>query len=118
MEAASTRDNITDRRTGEVVGWHETASVTLEGRTFVHAGATVLPESATAYLSSDMRHINDWNGERIGTACVVRSWPTPRSHLSDRMYQVEARIDGRTYTGRSAGRNMLWRGRVKASQRE
>ena len=45
---------------------------------------------------------------------MVASWPTPRSKYSAKMYQVECTVDGVTYTGRSGGLGMVWKGRPKA----
>jgi len=57
--------------------------------------------------------ITDWRGGTLGPARIVTSWATPHSHVSTRMYQVEATLDGVTYTGRTAGMSMAWRGRPK-----
>jgi hypothetical protein len=54
-----------------------------------------------------------WDGTDLGSCCVVASWPVG-SWRGDRMYQIEATIKGRTYTGRGLGDGMLWRGRIKA----
>jgi hypothetical protein len=114
MKAVSKRGTVVNRQTGKVVGWHETASVTLEGRTFTSGGAHVDPERAVAYMADDLHSVKTWNGEIMGLAHVVASWIARTSFpLTTRMYQVEAHIDGRTYTGRTAGAGMLWRGRVK-----
>lgn len=73
-------------------------------------------EWAMGYMSADMTRVTNWHGAELGTARVVTSWPTTGSFLSDRQYQVEARIDGAAYTGRTAGALMLWRGRLKRQQ--
>lgn len=57
--------------------------------------------------------ITDWDGKKIGTYKVTARWKTPRSYVSDIMLQVEAKIDGHVYTGRSAGKGMLFRGKLK-----
>lgn len=117
MRTVSKREDVINRQTGKVVGFHETATITLKGRTFTNCGAHVDPERATGYLSSDMRSITSWSGKRMGDARVVSSWPMPfNCHTTNRMHQVEADIDGQTYTGRCAGGNMLWRGRIKKQQ--
>ena len=85
-----------------------------EGKTFEAGGAVVTAQHAIGYLSDDMREIRTWHGDRLGVARVVRSWPMRHSWVSSRQYQVEATINGRTYTGRTMGAGMLWRGRPKA----
>jgi hypothetical protein len=74
-----------------------------------------MKEYITAYLSSDMQHATDWHGTIIGSAKIKSSWLNANSAISSRMYQVECRIDGKLYTGRSLGAMMLWRGRIKAN---
>lgn len=61
--------------------------------------------------------LNDWNGNKIGTARIVSSWATPKSYVSSRMYQIEATIDGVRYTGRGAGSGMVWGGRPVGASR-
>lgn len=68
-----------------------------------------------AYLGMD-GVLTDWHGNAIGTYKIVSSWPTPRSFVSSRQFQVETRVDGITYTGRSAGVGMAYRGKRKAGQ--
>ena len=94
----------------------ELGTLTHEGREFTNMGAVITETHAAGYLSSDMKAIHSWEGEVIGSARVVSSWPMPRSWQSDRQYQVVATIDGRTYTGRTMGAGMLWRGRLKRSK--
>lgn len=84
----------------------------------VPASGGATGEWAVGYMSADMKRVTDWHGHLLGTARVVTSWPLQGSYLSDRMFQVEATIDGRTYTGRTMGANMLWRGRVKIAKRQ
>lgn len=86
------------------------------GRTFESGSAALFGDRAIAYLSPDMRRVTSWRGEDIGPAHVVSSWPIPHSWISSRQYQVEATINGRTYTGRTMGGGMLWRGKVKAAR--
>ncbi len=86
------------------------------GRTVESGGAVVTPDYAIGYYDAKRNAITNWHGEILGTATVVASWPTPRSYMSGTMCQIEATIDGVTYTGRGAGNNMLWRGKRKASR--
>jgi len=75
--------------------------------------------TAFGYLArkGDQLVMTDWRGKTLGSARITGSWATPRSHISDRMYQIEARIDGVLYTGRCAGLAMVWRGKPCAGSR-
>ena len=92
---------------------------THEGRAFTSGGAVVTPDRAIGYLGERQpdgsRSMNDWHGNILGSARVVGSWRLPRNcWISDRMYQIEATINGVVYTGRGCGSGMIWRGRRKA----
>lgn len=93
-------------------------TITHEGRTFEAGGAVVTPDYVIAYLSLDgtRYHITDWHGQHLANARITATWRTPHSWLSDTMHQVEATIDGITYTGRSGGAGLIWRGRPKRSK--
>ncbi len=82
------------------------------GKTFESGGAFISPNMVIAYLGKD-GILNDWHGHPIGTYKIKASWRTPRSYLSDRMYQVEAIVDDVVYTGRSAGEGMAFKGKRK-----
>lgn len=88
-----------------------------EGREFAARGATVTAEYATAY-PGDGGILKDWSGAAIGTWRKVASWfvADPRGYSRTAMYQIEAVIDGRTYTGRGQGLGMLWRGKAKVTR--
>jgi hypothetical protein len=58
----------------------------------------------------------DWRGNPMGAYRIVSSWRTPKSYVSDRMYQLEATVEGIVYTGRSAGENMSFFGKRKVKQ--
>lgn len=60
--------------------------------------------------------VTDFQGKKIGTYVVTSKWKTPKSYVSSTMLQVDARIDGNTYTGRSAGNNMLFNGKLKTGR--
>lgn len=85
-----------------------------EGREYAARGATVTPDYATAYPAKG-GILCDWSGNQIGRWRAVAWWPV-RSYLGSTMYQIEAVIDGRTYTGRGFGEGMLWRGKVKVTR--
>jgi hypothetical protein len=81
-----------------------------EGRTFEAGGAVVTPDRIIAYLGKD-GVLTDWHGNKIGTYRVTSTWRTPASYVSSTMHQVYATVDGVTYTGRSAGVGMSFKGR-------
>lgn len=93
---------------------------------FTSGGAVITPDYAVGYLADSPlykehpewygtpKHVlTSWHGEWLGNAAIVAKWPTPTSAYSDWMHQVEVIIDGRTYTGRSAGVGMVWTGKPK-----
>ena len=93
---------------------------THEGKSFKSGGAFVSPGYAIGYPKFDQDQagavgvMNDWHGNKLGTARIVSCWETtPRRYISPRMYQIEATIDGVTYTGRGGGSGMIWRGKAK-----
>lgn len=57
-----------------------------------------------AYLSGDGRTVTGWPGYVLGH--VTREYQT-REGFGGRTTRIYARIDGRTYSGRGAGRNMI-----------
>lgn len=81
-----------------------------EGRKFTSGGAFVNPGFVVAYLGADGQ-LTDWHGKAIGTYRITSTWRTPRSYVSSTMHQVRAVVDGLTYTGRSAGHGMIYRGK-------
>src|SRR5262245_10359732 len=85
------------------------------GQTFEAGGAVVTPERIVAYLDGGCL-LTDWHGKVIGSYRVTSSWATPRSYVSSRQYQIEAVVDGVTYTGRSAGVGMIVKGKRKATR--
>jgi len=96
-------------------GFAETGTVIFEEREFASGGAWYHPDAdrIVGYLSEDCRRLCTWSGEYLGTARVTARWRTPRSYVSSEMCQVEATVDGVTYTGRSCGGGMLYRGKRK-----
>lgn len=65
---------------------------------------------STGYLMGPSRDV-------IGRATVKAVWATPRSFVSSHYLQVEVKVGGLTYTGRSAGNGMLWQGKLTAASR-
>ena len=87
-----------------------------EGHKFESGGAVVTETYIIAYPGAN-GVLNDWHGKPLGTWRAVASWPTPRSFVASRMYQIEARVGGVTYTGRGTGEGMVYKGRVKRTAR-
>jgi hypothetical protein len=80
------------------------------------AAPAVTDAAAFGYMSADMQSITTSDGAVLGAARVIHSWRI-KSRLSDRMYQVECFIDGRTYTGRAFGALMSWHGKVAVERK-
>lgn len=92
----------------------EMGTFTHEGKDFTFCGAMIQGDRAIGYLKTvDGRlTLATWEGEFMGNARIVATWKTPRNYESE-MHQVEVVIQGRTYTGRSAGEGMIWTGKAK-----
>lgn len=91
----------------------EIGIVEFQGKEFAARGASIVGDRAVAYCSKG-GVLTEWAGKPIGTWHAVTSWRLPlTAWISDRMYQIEAVIDGRVYTGRGCGEGMVWRGRLK-----
>ena len=80
------------------------------GQEYTALGSVIGENHMTAYLGKDGQ-LTMWNGDVIGTYHISSTWKTPRSFVSSTMHQVYAVVNGVTYTGRSAGEGMLFRGR-------
>ena len=59
-----------------------------------------------ACCNKDMTAITTWHGEFIGTITSKKSWHI-YSYMSDRMYQIYAKVNGKFYTGRTLGAGMI-----------
>ncbi len=82
-----------------------------EGRRFESGGAFVSPAHVIAYLGKNGM-LSDWHGRCLGTYRITSTWKI-RSWISRTMHQVEVAVAGVTYTGRSSGVGMIYRGRLK-----
>jgi hypothetical protein len=85
-------------------------AITFHGRKYEANGAMITDRWIIAYMSNDMGSVTDWHGETLGHAKVKTSWATP---TNDRCYQVECNVNGITYTGRTGGGGMIYKGKVK-----
>jgi hypothetical protein len=75
-----------------------------EGRKFEAGGAVVTSDFLIAYPKEN-GVLGDWHGNAIGTWRVLSSWKI-RSFYADRMYSLEARVNGVRYVGRGMGVGM------------
>jgi hypothetical protein len=82
-----------------------------DGRRFESGGASVSRAFLIAYLGKN-GVLSDWHGRRLGTYRITSTWRI-HSWVSRTMHQVEAAVAGVTYTGRSCGVGMIYRGRRK-----
>jgi hypothetical protein len=81
-----------------------------EGKSFEAGGAYLTPDYAIGYMSSDMKEVRTWHGEFMGYAKITSFWRLPlTAWISDKMYQVQATINGIKYTGRTCGGCMIVR---------
>ena len=71
---------------------------------------------ALGYMNADMTAVTDYYGNVMGSAKVLKSWRIDNSALSTTMHQVECRIAGRLYTGRTLGAMMAWNGKAVAEK--
>jgi hypothetical protein len=109
----SLEDTQMDTRT-EQHGNVEVGIIAYEGREYAALGSVIEGERIAAYLGKNGQ-LTKWDGTVIGTYRVTSTWRTPRSYVSSTQSQVYAIVNGRKYTGRSAGEGMLFRGKqVKA----
>lgn len=100
-----------------------------EGRKFEAGGAVVTPDYVIGYVGKPVgdgmgcerfgdasrRELTDWRGNRIGHIALGAGWRV-RSYIGSRMYQAYATVDGVTYTGRTFGEGMSFRGKRCAKQ--
>jgi hypothetical protein len=88
-------------------------TLTHEGRTYTSTGAVVTPEHIVAYLGHGM--LTDWHGNKIGSYRITSRWPLVNAWQKE-MCQVEAVVNGITYTGRSCVVGFMYRGKRKRTQ--
>ncbi len=100
-------------------------TITHKGRTFESGGAVVTDEFVIGYIGKEIpgsgmgcnnaharRVLTDWHGNQIGTCYISSTWRTPNSFFSSTMHQVYARVNGKDYTGRSAGEGCILRAKL------
>ncbi len=88
---------------------------TIEGRAYTAGGAIVTDQFIIGYPAKG-GILTDWHGAELGTWRSVASWRV-HSFIGSTMHQIEARVDGVTYTGRGFGEGMIYKGKRKATQR-
>jgi hypothetical protein len=82
-----------------------------QGKTYDAQGAYVDEHRCIGYLGAD-RKLYSCNGKALGAYRITATWRMPRTcFISSYQHQVEARINGMTYTGRSFGKGMIFKGR-------
>lgn len=81
---------------------------------YTAGGAIVNADTLIGYIGKitvfTTRDLTDWHGNKIGTVKLTSGWSTGRFKF-DRMHQAYAIVDGKTYTGRTRGEGMLFRGK-------
>ena len=86
-------------------------SFDFQGKTYHARGAFVDDLRCVGYLGEDGK-LYACNGKTLGTYRIIATWRMPRTcFISPYQYQVEAKVDGMTYTGRSFGKGMIFKGR-------
>src|SRR5580698_3943789 len=102
----------------------ETATVSVEGRDYT-AGGAVLGEARgliVAYISGIPGHYNltTWGGDVLGPATLVSTYYNKNvfGGFPVRMWAWRATVNGRVYSGRNAGPQMLLRMRRKNKCRQ
>ena len=86
------------------------------GRKYESGGAVITEDFCIGYLQKG-GILTDWHGNKIGQYKITSTWKTPRSYVSSTMNQVTALVDGRRYTGRSAGVGMIFKGKRVSTKR-
>lgn len=87
----------------------------MEGHKIEAGGAVVTDQWIVAYIGGNGTLI-DWHGKPLGTYKAISRWEMPRSWVSRYQYQVEATVDGVVYTGRTCGKGMIYRGKLKKAK--
>jgi hypothetical protein len=91
----------------------QNCTIVHDGQKFTASGAIVNDIFVIAYLGKN-GELNNCHGTPSGTYRITSTWKTPRSYISNVMCQVEAKIDGVIYTGRSCGIGMAFKGKRKS----
>lgn len=102
---------IEDVRDASEVWVEPDCSFEFQGREFESGGAVVTSDRIVAYPGEGFV-LGYWHGNRIGTWHTVATWKTRYGTMN----QIEAYVNGIWYTGRGAGRGMVYFGKRKAKQ--
>jgi hypothetical protein len=87
-----------------------------QGKTYYAHGAFVDELRCVGYLGEDGK-LYACNGKTLGTYRIIATWRMPRTcFISSNQHQVEAKVDGMTFTGRSFGKGMIFKGRRLACE--
>ncbi len=87
-----------------------------QGKTYFAHGAQVDERRCIGYLG-DNGALLACGGGVLGRYRITATWPRPRTcWVSSRQHQVEVIVEGRTYTGRSFGKTMVFKGRRVARE--
>jgi hypothetical protein len=72
-----------------------------------YVGPMLSNDDGKPIFSNRLRHLTDWQGNRIGTCYISASWPV-RSYIGSHMNQIRAYVtaDATHYTGRGFGEGM------------
>jgi hypothetical protein len=87
-----------------------------QGKTYLANGAQVDERFCIGYLGAGGKLLS-CGGAELGRYRIRSTWRMPRScFISSYQHQVVATVDGRTYTGRSFGSHMIFKGRRVARE--
>ena len=109
------RTMLRHRENPHPLNTQERGVIEFEGKKFESGGALVTDDRIIAY-PDEGGVLKDWHGNKLGTWRSVGSWPVRNSAYGTRMHQIEAKVNGVTYTGRGFGVGMSYSGKRKAGR--
>lgn len=71
-----------------------------------------VPGVATVERPGLVGELHDAASKKIGWCKIVSKWKV-NSWIGSHMFQIEATVDGKTYTGRGFGHGMFYKGKLK-----
>jgi hypothetical protein len=85
-------------------------TIEFEAKKYTSGGSLVTDSCIIGYMSSDMKQLTTWHGDVISSVVKITArWHTPRSYISDHMYQIKVLFNEHWYTGRTTGGSMIAR---------